>query len=150
MKYVLFFYISTFCGVCVCVCSAKYDCCLYLLDFMLSWYIAQVLSELFWNGSNRPIITGITFAVTFLTEYLLWRLYILKSYQLLSWSHFSFQELQHLLTSMFYFIIMDYDVWFIVRNSSVSSHLLVPQYGSLISMTCFTWFWYMIIPVFVY
>jgi hypothetical protein len=35
--------------------------------------------------------------------------------------------LRHLLTCYVpFFIIMDYDVWFTVRNSSVSSHLLVP------------------------
>jgi len=32
---------------CVCVCSAKYGCCFYLLNFVLSLYVAQVLSELF-------------------------------------------------------------------------------------------------------
>ena len=34
-------------------------------------------------------------------EFLLWDLHILKSSWLLSWSHFSLQELQHLLTFMF-------------------------------------------------
>ena len=53
-------------------------------------------------------------------------LYILKYSQILFWSHFCLQELQHLLTCIFLFIITYYDVRFIVRNSSVSSHLLVP------------------------
>jgi len=35
---------------------------------------------------------------------------------------------------------MDYDVWFIVRNGSVGLHLL----------TCFNWFWYIVIALMVY
>jgi hypothetical protein len=44
---------------------------------------------------------------------------MLKFPQLLSRSHFCLQELQHLLTCRFLFFMTDYDVWFIVRNSSV-------------------------------
>jgi hypothetical protein len=36
-----------------------------------------------------------------------------------------------------FFIIMDYDVWFIVKHSSVSSHLSIPYYGNFTFMTCF-------------
>jgi len=42
---------------------------------------------------------------------------------------------------------MDYNARFFVRNSSISSHLLVPQYGNRTCVTCFDWFWYMVIPV---
>jgi len=38
---------------------------LQFLNFVLSRYVAQVLSEWFWNGSSPPIITGITFDFTF-------------------------------------------------------------------------------------
>jgi len=38
---------------------------------------------------------------------------------------------------MFLYIITDYDVWFIVRKRSVSSRLLVPQYGNITLMTCY-------------
>ena len=46
-----------------------------------------------------PIITGIIFTSTFHMRWIpLMRFYILKASQLLSWSHFCLQELQHLLT----------------------------------------------------
>jgi hypothetical protein len=51
-----------------------------------------------------PVIAGVTSTFTF---HMRWNsvmsFYILKSSQLLSWSHFCLQELQHLLTSMFVF-----------------------------------------------
>ena len=31
---------------------------------------------------------------------------------------------------------MDYNVWFVVGDSSVSLYLLIPQYGYLASLTC--------------
>jgi hypothetical protein len=43
----------------------------------------------------------------------------------------------------------DYDVRFIVWNSSVGSHFLVSYCGNLTLMTFFDLLWYMIIPVFV-
>jgi hypothetical protein len=36
------------------VCSAQYGCFLQFLNFVLSRYAAQILSERFQNGSNRP------------------------------------------------------------------------------------------------
>ena len=36
-----------------------------------------------------------------------------------------------------FFIITDYDVRFIVTDGSVGLHLLISQYGDLISITCF-------------
>jgi len=36
------------------VCSVQYGCFLYYLNFVLSWYIALVMSERFWNGSSCP------------------------------------------------------------------------------------------------
>ena len=42
---------------------------------------------------------------------------------------------------------MDYNVWFVAGDSSVSLYLLIPQYGYLASLTCF-WFLYLFIPVF--
>jgi len=43
MKYDLYFYIST---VHSNVCHVQYGCFLQFLNFMPSWYVAQVLSEL--------------------------------------------------------------------------------------------------------
>ena len=50
---------------------------LQFLNFVLSRYVAQVLSESFWDGSSRPAITGITFAFTFHMRwiYIEWYLY---------------------------------------------------------------------------
>ena len=46
----------------------------------------QELSEWFWNGSSRPYYLLLLSHATY-AEFLLWGLYILKSSQLLSWSH---------------------------------------------------------------
>ena len=43
---------------------------------------------------------------------------------------------------------MDYNIWFVVGDSSVSLYVLIPQYGYLASFTCFYWFWHMFVPVF--
>ena len=50
---------------------------LHFLNFVLSRYVAQVLSESFSDGSSRPAITGITFAFTFhmLWIYIVWYLH---------------------------------------------------------------------------
>ena len=76
---------------------------LQFLNFVLSSFVAQVLSEQFWNGSSRPIITGINFAFTFHMHCIsiMRSLYILKSSQLLPSSHFCLLELQQLLTCTF-------------------------------------------------
>ena len=53
-------------------------------------------------------------------------------------TYFCLQELQYLLKCIFhFFIITEYDVRFIARNSSVDSRLLVPQDGNLALTTCF-------------
>ena len=36
------------------MCSDQYGCFLYFLNFLLSGYVAQTLSEWYWNGSSRP------------------------------------------------------------------------------------------------
>ena len=46
------------------VCSAKYDGFLWVL-VVLSWNVAQVFSEWFWDGSSCPCFTGIAFVFTF-------------------------------------------------------------------------------------
>ena len=68
IKYVLYFYISTYWSVCVCVCvcvcSVQYGCFLQFFNLVLSRYVAQVLSEWFWDGPSRPSFTGITFQLS--------------------------------------------------------------------------------------
>ena len=43
---------------------------------------------------------------------------------------------------------MNYNIWLVARNGSVSLNLLIPQYGYLASLACFYWFWYIYVPVF--
>ena len=51
VKFVLYFYISTFRSVC----SAQNGFFfLHFPNFVLSWYVALVLAEWFWNGSIHP------------------------------------------------------------------------------------------------
>ena len=54
MLFPLFNMFCTFTSALPAVCSAQYGCFLQLLNFLLSRYVAQVLSEWFWNGSSRP------------------------------------------------------------------------------------------------
>ena len=77
--------------VCVCVCSAQYGCCWQFLNFVVSWYVAQVLSEWLWNDSICPCYFWYQFCFHIPWDVLnfCWGLYILKSSQLLSWSHLS-------------------------------------------------------------
>ena len=171
MKYVLFFYISTFCSVCVCVCVCvrmrAHVCtvpnmtaiCISLISGfpgMLLRYCPSYF-EMVPIGLLSPV--SLLLSHSSFAEYPLWGLYILKSYQLLSWSHFCLQELQHLLTSTLFFIIMDYDVWFIVRNSlgrflSVHTcwfHNMVTSPSWLVSNDFGTWsykFCCLILPLF--
>ena len=58
VKYVMYFYISTFCSMCV-------QCPVWLFFVVvLSWYVAQVLSD-FEMVPVAPIITGITYHICF-------------------------------------------------------------------------------------
>jgi hypothetical protein len=91
-----------------------------------------------------PAVTSITFALKFHTCCIST---VRFSYIILCWSRLC--PLQVVATinirgTCYFFSIADHDVRFIVRNSSVGSHLLVPLYGNLTSMTCFDWFWYMV------
>jgi hypothetical protein len=97
-----------------------------------------------------PIVTGITFVFTFHVHCIsIVRSYILEFSQLLFWSHFCLPKLQHLLTyrTCSLFIITNYNVWFVVRNGSVSLNLMIPQYGYGASLACFYWFWDMFVPL---
>ena len=102
----------------------------------------------FWNGSSRPyyyrilkwlqspLLLPASLMLLHSTdaEFLLWGLYtrILKSSQLLSRSHININY--HACSLL---IITHYDVRFVVRKSSVGSHLLVPWYSTLTFRTCF-------------
>jgi len=89
------------------VCSAQYGGFLQFLNFLLFWYVAQVLSEWFWNGSSRHYYYWYhsCFHIHTCAEFLLEGLYILKYSQPLSWSHFCLQKLQHLSTCMLLFLL---------------------------------------------
>ena len=68
----------------------------------------------FWNGSSRPYCYW--YRICF---YIPHALYILQSSRLLCWSHFCLQELQRLLTYMFFFRYQGYDARFVVWFSRV-------------------------------
>jgi len=59
-KYVSYLHISTSHSLC-----AEHNMALLLqfLTFLLSWYVAEVLSEWFWNGSSRPYFYGYHFSI---------------------------------------------------------------------------------------
>ena len=100
VKCVMYFYLSTFRCTCA-VHNMSLFCC-----SLISWFSGVSLGYCL-NDSEMvpvaPIITGITFAFphSTCTVSLFWGLYILESFQILSWSHFCLQELEHLLTNMF-------------------------------------------------
>jgi len=139
---VLYFYVSTFESVCVVPSMAVFFSSL----IMFSWFVAQVFSVWFLDGSSLPVITFVftfhmrcisivrplyfrSFSASFLITYLSLKL--------------------HLLTYIFLFITTRYDVKLIVRDGSVSLHLLILYYDYLTFMTSFNWFWYMVKPVFI-
>ena len=79
-----------------------------------------------------PIITGITFVLTF---HMRWISVL--------------QKLQQLSTYVFLScIITDYYVRFIAGDDSGGLHLLMAYYGYLTFMTCYYWFWCTLIAVF--
>ena len=87
---------------------------LQFLSFVLSWYVAQVcLIDLKWFQSPLLLLVSRLLSYSTCTEFLLWGLYVLKPSQLLSWSYFCLQELQHLLICMFlvYFHGLQYPVY---------------------------------------
>ena len=45
------------------------------------------------------------------------------------------------------FIVSDYNIWLVTGDSSVSLHLLIPQYSHLSPLICYYWFWHMFVPV---
>jgi len=77
------------------------------------------------------ISTGITFVLFVLIFHLCLGLYVLKYFWLSSWSDFYLLKLQCLLPSMLLLITTHFDVWLIVRDSSVSFRLLVSQSDGL-------------------
>jgi len=87
----------------VCVCSAQNGCFLFCI-FLISFFPGTVFKccQIFFfyrYGCSRPYYCRYHFCLHIPhTLNLLWGLYIFESSQLLSWSHFCLQELQHLLT----------------------------------------------------
>ena len=118
---------------------------------MLSRYVALVLSEWFSDGSSRPCYYWYHFLLSHSTsaEFLSQVFFtgILKSFQLLSWSHFCHQELQHLLTCyvpcLFQRIMLSGLLLGIVLSVRTCWFRNTLPHG------CFDWFWYMVIPVLV-
>jgi lipid-A-disaccharide synthase-like uncharacterized protein len=116
------FYIST-------LRSAQYGCYLYFLDFVLSRYIAQFLTLLFWDRSNCPHYYWLShlFMQSICPLFLLQGLDTVEfCSESFSWSHFCLIKLRNLLTYLFLFITTEYDFRVIVRDGSVHLHLSTP------------------------
>ena len=79
------------------------DSLLHFLNFVLSFYVAKVLSDWFWNGSSRPnyFWYHFCFHIPHELKFCYVVFIILNSSRLLSWSHFCLQELLRLLICMF-------------------------------------------------
>ena len=125
VKCVLYFYISTSRSVC-----AARNMAVLFCSSLISCFPAMLLRYCLIDFETVPVFpinTGIAFAFTFHMRWISIEVfYILMSPHILSWSHFCLQESQHTLTCMFFSNITNYDVQFIVRNSSVGSNFLVP------------------------
>ena len=102
---------------------------LHFLNLVFSRYVAQVLSWWIWNGSSCPyfyryhLCFHIPYAPNFYYEVLM-----LKSSQLLSWSHFCLQELQHLLICMFlvYYTVIIIIIIIIIQYVYLLSQAFLP------------------------
>lgn len=74
------------------------------------------------------LLVSLLFLYSLYAVFLFCGLCILKSFRPLSWTHFCVLKLRHILTYMFFSVITDCDIRYnlIVRNGSVSFHLLIP------------------------
>jgi hypothetical protein len=79
------------------------------------------------------IITGIILAFTFHMCWIYFKIF--SAYFLITF--LSPGTATFINMHVHFFIMTDYDVRLIVRNSSVGPHMLVPYYGNLTFMTCF-------------
>ena len=135
VKYVLYFYIGTFQSSCVVpnviiLCRSSKSCFSgMLLRYCLSGFEMIPIT---------PINTGISFAFTF---HMHWISFIRPLYFRILSTSFLITFLSPVVSKSInihvpFSIIMDYDVQFIVGNSSVSWHMLISHYGNLTFMTC--------------
>ena len=88
---------------------------LHFLNFIFSRYVGQVFSAWFWNGSSHPCYyrCHLSFHIPYATNFY-YEVLMLKSFQLLSWSHFCIQELQHCTVIIFLILAHPvYKIWII-------------------------------------
>ena len=148
MKYVLYFYVSTFHNMCAVPNMAVF---FYFLNFVFSWYVAQVLSEWVWNGSSRPYCYQYYFYFHFL--YMLtfcYEIFIFKNLLSLFLHHISVSRIATFVnthvSSFCYHGLRCPVMLRIVRSVHTCwFHNKV----TFTFMTCFDWFWYMVTPLFV-
>ena len=120
---------------------------LQFLNFVLSQYVAQVFSWVILKWFQLPLLLRVSLSPSLSTfvEFLLWSLCILKSSQLLSWSHFCHQKLQHLLTCMLLFFLSSLIMLNILLPVIVLSvrtcwfHNMVTLHSWIVSTYCGTW-----------
>ena len=112
---------------------------LQFLDFVLSCVLLRYFLNDFKMVSFAPVFTGITLVFTFHTHCIsvIRSLYLrtIRAFFLIIFLSPEIARAIHNTCS--FFIITDYDVWFIVRDGSVSLHLLIPLYGYLTFRTSF-------------
>ena len=130
MLNLLYFYISTFRSMCAVPNMAV------LCSSLTSWFPGMLLTYFLNDFEIVPvarIITGITFVFTL-------HMCCISIVRSLYFKIFSASFLITFLSpeiACSFFIITDYNVWFVVGDSSVSLHLVVPKYGYLASLACF-------------
>ena len=109
------------------------QCLIWLFFFVVPYFHAFLLccSGIVWvilKWFQSPVLLIVSLLLSYSTcaEFLLRDLHIFKSDQLISWSHFCLRNCNIYVHVCSFFMIMDYDVWFIGRNNSVGLHFLVP------------------------
>ena len=118
LKFVLYFYINTFRSMCAVSNTAPFFFSSLIACFPVC-FLVIVWVTVKWLQWPLFLLVPLLLQHSACAKFLIQGFYILKFSQLHSWSHFCLQELKHLLTFMFFFIITDYDIWFIVMSSSV-------------------------------
>ena len=133
------------------MCVMTSYCFLVNTGFYIYWYMKTILSDLFWNGSSWPCCYSYHFC--FYVPHALY--FYCKVFMFSNPPGFfpdqisvsTYCNINYNVCS--FFIIKDYDVWFMVRYVSVGLHLLISLCGYLSFMICFYQFWQMLIWEFI-
>ena len=97
----------------------------YFLDFVLSCVLLRYFLNNFKMVSFSPVVTGVTPVFTFHTLHFCNKVFIFKDHLSSLITFLSPESARAVHNTCSFFIIMDYDIWFIVRDGSVGLHLLI-------------------------